>query len=689
MARRTAFNVFLVALLVGGASGATVTPIAKVLQMMNDLVAKQMKEKNAEAKAFDKFKTWCHETNRDKGFEVEDGVKTMDSLSADIEKHTTDATVLGQDIAQLDQELDEAEAELSAASSRRDNKRSDYQATHADYTGSLASLASGLTNLKKMMNADGGAAASAAASSLVQNIAAQPALPEFAQKALTSFLSDSAEGPGDFKQPEAVAFESQSGGVLGMMQDLEAKMKDEKIELENREMNEQHAFDMLAADLKDQIKNDQSSRASKASAMKQSESLAAQAKGDLAEATRVHGEDEKYVKDLNALCHQKSEDFSTREKMREEELDALNNAMEIIGSGEVAGAGAAHLPGLVQNQKKASSLGQLRSSALRHPSSAQAAVGSFLAAQAGKLGSRQLSLLAARVNADPFVKVRTMIEAMIAKLQDEASEEADHKGWCDEELSTNEQTRTAKTTKVAELEANIEAMTAASQKLANDIKDLAKSVAELDAAVAEATETRQAEKAKNTETIADAQAAIFAVQKATTVLKEFYTKAAGATALVQFTKKSEQSPADDAPDTFGEPFKGNSGGNGAGGILSMMEIILSDFQRLEAETDTAEAIAAEEYKTFVADSAKDREAKEEERKAKGSRVSKTNHDIRLTKKDLKSTQEELTAAMKYFNELKPSCVDDGISYEDRVAARKAEIASLQDALKMLLDGTPA
>merc|ERR1719161_1094639 len=61
------------------------------------------------------------------------------------------------------------------------------------------------------------------------------------------------------------------------------------------------------------------------------------------------------------------------------------------------------------------------------------------------------------------------------------------------------------------------------------------------------------EKEKNTATIADAQAAITAVEQATTVLKDFYAKAATATALTQM---QSEGPADDAPETFDKPFTG-------------------------------------------------------------------------------------------------------------------------------------
>merc|ERR1712032_1600469 len=104
---------------------------------------------------------------------------------------------------------------------------------------------------------------------------------------------------------------------------------------------------------------------------------------------------------------------------------------------------------------------------------------------------------------------------------------------CDTELSTNEQTRKEKTAAVETVHAEIDELEASIAKLTEDITDLTKAVAELDKAVAEATKLRQEEKAKNTETISDAQEAQTAVAQALTVLKEFYAKAGEATAFVQ------------------------------------------------------------------------------------------------------------------------------------------------------------
>jgi len=244
-------------------------------------------------------------------------------------------------------------------------------------------------------------------------------------------------------------------------------------------------------------------------------------------------------------------------------------------------------------------------------------------------------------------------------------------------MSSNQATRDELTAKVQELDANIEEMTATSQKHATDMTTLKEEISQIDAAVAKATTIREAEKSKNTATIADATQAIDAVGKAIVVLKDFYEKAAGATAFVQ---SRQTGPADDVPETFDKPFTGSGG---EGGILGMLDVILSDFQRLEAETTQTEETNKNEYDSFMSDSAEDKESKHKADLDKNRAQIKLQHDIKLAKKDLKRNQEELSAAMEYYEKLKPSCVDAGVSYEDRVAQRKQEIESLKEALSIL------
>merc|ERR1719393_1050441 len=266
-------------------------------------------------------------------------------------------------------------------------------------------------------------------------------------------------------------------------------------------------------------------------------------------------------------------------------------------------------------------------------------------------------------------QAKKMIKDLIVKLMEEANEEAEHKGWCDTELSTNEQTRKEKTEAVETLHAEIDELEASIAKLTEEITELTKAVAELDAAVAQATNVREEEKAKNTVTIKDSQDVQTAVAQALSVLKEFYAKAAEATAFVQ------------EPEVFDEPYKGMGAENG--GVVGMIEVIQSDFARLESETSAAEAEAQKEFDEFMSDSAVDKAQKTKDIEHKTEKKQNQEQSLQEKNTDLESTQKELDAALAYYEKLKPSCVDAGTSSEDRVARRKEEIQSLQEALKIL------
>merc|ERR1719353_1355475 len=267
-----------------------------------------------------------------------------------------------------------------------------------------------------------------------------------------------------------------------------------------------------------------------------------------------------------------------------------------------------------------------------------------------------------------------MIKDLIVKLMEEATSETEHKGWCDTELTTNKQTRDKKTSEVNELESEIEDLTATIAELTQDIADLTAAVKELDAAMAKQTEERSAAKADNTQTIKDSKAAQVAVQEATAVLKDFYAKSASATALAQ-------QPAVDAPETFDKPYQGLLAEGGS--VVDFLEVILTDFSRLESETAAAEAEEEDEYKTFMFESKKDKALKENEIKLKSGTKSDKESALQQAEEDLKVTKEQLDKALEYYEKLKPTCVDSGITYEERVKRREEEIVSLQEALKIL------
>jgi len=205
-------------------------------------------------------------------------------------------------------------------------------------------------------------------------------------------------------------------------------------------------------------------------------------------------------------------------------------------------------------------------------------------------------------------------------------------------------------------------------------------LAELDEAVAKATSIRTEERAKNSQVIKESQEAQVAVGNALKVLQDFYAKAAESTSFAQARKAETQHKAE--PEVFGdEPYQGM--GAASGGVVGMIEVIQSDFSRLEAETTAAEEEAANEFKTFTTDSKVDKAAKSMDLEHKTSNKQNQESSLQEKKKDLHGTQKELTAALVVYEKLKPTCIETGVSYDDRVARRKEEIDSLQTALRIL------
>jgi len=140
-------------------------------------------------------------------------------------------------------------------------------------------------------------------------------------------------------------------------------------------------------------------------------------------------------------------------------------------------------------------------------------------------------------------------------------------------------------------------------------------------------------------------------------------------------------PAEDAPETFTEPYKGLGGESG--GVVGILEVIQSDFARLESETSASETAAAQEYTTFMNDTEVDKAVKQTDSEHKSNLITKKKGALNEASKELKTTSEELDAVHAYYEKLKPSCVDSGISYEDRVKRREQEIQSLKEALSVL------
>jgi len=473
--------------------------------------------------------------------------------------------------------------------------------------------------------------------------------------------------------PEANAYEFQSGGVVSLLEKLKLKFEDQKLTLEKEEMNAKANFQVLAQQLTDDVKADTDAVEKKTAMKAKRTGDAANAKGDNTVASKAKSQDEDTLSDTLAECKATSEDFENNQVTRKGELTAISKAIEILSSDAVKGGAEKHLPALLQ-KKVGAVLAALRSTN-GDPEVSQR-VADFLQARAKKLGSRYLSLVASRAQEDPFGKVKKMIKDLIVKLMEEANQEADHHAYCQTELATNKQTREIKSSEVDELSANLEEQQANFAKLTSEIAERSDSIAEVKGQQSKATALRQEEKKTNAATVADAKAAQTAVSEAIKVLKEFYSKASAAS-LVQGQQNLQQEMKQAALPTY----KGNQ--DSSTGIFGMLEVVLSDFARLESETSSEDDSQERSYDKMMDETNEDVAVKETEVSHKNHKKDTCDEDIRGLNKNLKLTQSELDRALDYYSKLKQDCTDTGLNYADRKQMREEELVSLQEALKML------
>jgi hypothetical protein len=663
---------WLLLLFVPCVSGSSVTPIQKVLTMLGGMLEKAKEGKHAEQVEWSATKTMCTEVELVKQTDIQEADVKKQALKADQEQHDSEVKRLAKEILDHEASITDYKKDEKKATEDRKGERTTYETTHQDYSESITAITQAIGVLKER------AADKPQKASLLQDLVADVvALPSEAKRAINIFLSQGkkADETQSLSAPEANAYEFQSDSIVTMLEGLKDKFVDERTALEKKEMIQKQAYDTVMMDLRNSINAASSEIEKKGQSKAENTAGSIESSSLFDQVSASRDEDQKALTELTSMCQQKSADFKSRQTLREEEITAVEKAIEIISGDAVSGSAEKHLPSMLQAHR-GSSLVQFLS-ASEDPSNQQKAI-AFLNAKSEVLSSHLLFALASQMTGDPFQKVKKLISDLITKLKVQEAEEGDHKKWCDDELKTNGQTRKDKTSEVDTLHSQIDQLESRLAVLKKDLAGLAKAIAEINSAVAEETENRGNEKDNNEKTIVEAVEGQTAIAKAKAVLSDFYKKAGAATA---FTQQKLKEPYDEA-------FQGQQ--KQSNNVLAFLDVISSDFARLESDTKKAESAAQAAYDSFMDVSKKDKEAKDAEVKTKEKEQLEKTGDLSTKNDDLESAQKQLDAALDYFDKLKPSCVNTAVPHEERVQRREEEISALKEALEILNgEGVPS
>uniref|UniRef100_A0A7S1RUG6 Biogenesis of lysosome-related organelles complex 1 subunit 5 n=1 Tax=Alexandrium catenella TaxID=2925 RepID=A0A7S1RUG6_ALECA len=133
-----------------------------------------------------------------------------------------------------------------------------------------------------------------------------------------------------------------------------------------------------------------------------------------------------------------------------------------------------------------------------------------------------------------------------------------------------------------------------------------------------------------------------------------------------------------------ETAKAHAAAAGAGGgIIGLLEVVESDFQKGLIEMTTTEDASQSTYDKETKENEIERATKDQDVKYKSKESSDLDQAIAEASSDRSGVQSELDAVMQYLKSLEGKCIAKAETFEERKARFEAELAGLKEALKIL------
>jgi chromosome segregation ATPase len=523
-----------------------------------------------------------------------------------------------------------------------------------------------------------------------------------------------------FLQQPAVEMESykfHSESIIESLEQLKKDFRHNMQEIEAEETKSVAEYDIIKQEKTDHIKQKTTELDAARSEKSRTSSDISKSTADLTTTSADLLDNQKYLQELAEMCEARAKTWDQRSQMRADELGALTSAAAIIKSGvkestskatvrlaqqssqlfraklvtqnqaameaiEAEADAADAAPSFIQKESARALVSIKRAAGWEPTYEQRQGFVQMLTATARKFKSPVFMTLANNAKSDAFEKIKHIMQEMIEKLMEEAAQEANQKGYCDKLLGDAKQKRDLAVESITELNGRMAKLEAIRNKLVEELELLNQEITTLQQKQQEATTLRDQEESENSAAIQEAEAGLEATNDAIAILHDFYRGSKNAKVDLEL---AQQSPMDDAPDAGFDAGEAYTGGQGeSGGILGMLDVIKGDFERTIKSTHTAEAKSAKEYEKFTGETGV---SIYEKRTAIDLKTKQKDDDIAdLTEADekLSAQTELLKLALQELVDIQPTCVNTGMTYDERVAAREEEVENLKKALCVII-----
>eukprot|EP00933_Yihiella_yeosuensis_P026247 TRINITY_DN2036_c0_g2_i2.p1 TRINITY_DN2036_c0_g2~~TRINITY_DN2036_c0_g2_i2.p1 ORF type:complete len:708 (-),score=255.41 TRINITY_DN2036_c0_g2_i2:76-2199(-) len=574
--------------------------VRKVVGLLQDMQAKIEEEQATDQAVYDKMKCWC-ETN------IDDKTKAIASGNARVKYLTGHAETLSANIGtwsaesiNLKKDIQKGKEAIDQANALRAKQKAEFQAIEKDVLDTVNQLITAEKEIESSIAEEPAKDAALIQTNLArtQNVMAK-LQKEVARTAGYLALSDRNSNTDDFlKNP---TFRSTGGAIflqrsgapgaddaLGVVSGVKSDYVYNLGALRTQETERFQAFRKLIVAKEAELKANEEQLQAKIEAVAKGEQQKADEQREIEETKKTVAEDIIFLKSVQEKCRLTDKEWDERQKTRADEMEAISKAIEVLDGDEARDAFTSALTHSSFIQVSSDSKDEQRK---------RTAVAAALT-QVGSRFDARLMTIAMRAKLDGFDRVKTAIQEMIDALKVEQQNEVKQRDYCIDSLNENELDTQENDQKKESLAAKMAELTATMKSAKDEADVLQSEVAEMDKQVLLAEQNREAENKEYQPVIREQRVVQVILAKAAKILKGYFDIPEEEASLVQVSEhRADVPPADmlAKPEGFKE-YKQQSGGYA---VISLIEGLINDSKKLEAESMEAERQSQKSYETLV------------------------------------------------------------------------------------------
>jgi len=500
-------------------------PIRKILNMLEDMKSELEKELKDEKKIFEEAMCMCEKGKKELEGVIFTSKGDIDRFTTKVETETALKQQLVAEVEAHKEDQAETTKTLEESAVIREKEAKEFAATEADLKTNLAGLDQAIPLIEQKGEGASFAQIKYEVPSLQKIVSSSTYLSVAARSQVASFLED--------KEPSAGVAE-----ILGMLKSMHDEMSKDLKEATDTETQSVAAYLDMKKNKEAHVKLLIETIMDKEKRTGETTLSLSQSKDSLEDAETELEDAEKYVAALTKACADREKNRDVRAKMRNDEISAISEAINILSDDDALDAmskakgGAASF--LQQGNRPVIPQVQQHASLLDHSApymqDLEGARTSFLQLVSAHRIKRIADSVEADEDADPVAGaanqaqkvVGYLIDGMVKVLHDDDVEDEHKKDWCFNETESQTTLQGDKTVFQENLAATIDKQNETLFELAADIEVLEKSIYDLDQDVLKTTALRKEQHEEFVGTFDAMDTAIRLIDRAELKLNEFY-----------------------------------------------------------------------------------------------------------------------------------------------------------------------